>query len=80
MHLFKKYSHLGVALRIRTITIKSFQRDAAVSSELISDPKDVDSTTMGVVIGLTSRSNSSRRCVRDLSHQANHGSFGQLII
>jgi hypothetical protein len=28
---------------------------------------------MGVVLGLTSRSNSSRRCVRDLSHQANHG-------
>lgn len=35
---------------------------------------------MGVVIELTSRSNSSRRCVRDLSHQANHGYFGQLGI
>jgi DNA-binding protein Fis len=33
---------------------------------------------MGVVVELTSRSNSSRRCVRDLSHQANHGYFGQL--
>jgi hypothetical protein len=33
---------------------------------------------MGVVIESTSRSNSSRRCVRDLSHQANHGYFGQL--
>jgi len=42
------------------------------------DLKDVNSTAMGVVVELTSLSNSSRRCVRDLSHQANHGYFGQL--
>ena len=56
---------------MRTITIKLFQRDAVFLN-------DVGSITMGVVFELTSRSNSSRRCVRDLSHQANHGYFGQL--
>ena len=76
-HYFRNYSHLTIAMLIRIVIIKLFQQDAACITR--QTLKDVNSIAMGVVVELTSRSNSSRRCVRDLSHQANHGYFGQLV-